>query len=615
MIKYSENKMFNVLRNFWLIMIVLIFSFPAFVEGQVMQKRDTLYQKIENYSTKRKSSKFLYRLIFRNVPDSIVVPNQIKNNNDQYQGKPIRNIHIESIDPLGYSKDFTKKKSQWYNELGNNLHVKSKNFAIRGYLLFKKGDAFNIQKAYESERLLRRMHFINRVNISVIDSSSVGDSIDIAVKVLDSWSLKPAFALSGKKIGLGITEENFLGMGHELSFLYRTDFTDRRNYRIASYSANNIYGTFINAKVSGEKDFDQNENVYFKADRPFFSPLTRWAGGFNLEYYKRNIKIPTDMSDNNFPEGIVKVQHQDIWAGYQFHIKKKNVDEITDNIGITARFQNMSYIESPDKIMDPANFFSSYHLGLLSVAYSQRKFSVERNIFQYELPEDIQSGKYASITSGVMKQHNEVFPYLGAAVGFGQFFKFGYFNYKAQIGSFIKEQKNYRSTIRLDGTYMTPLQDWKFARVRHYFAPTMVFGNQRSPSYRDRINMSSQNEFPVYDENYLGKDKMILRYQMQFFMNKSWKNFYYNPYFISALGWLTKDGQSFKNTKTNFKLGIGLMIYNPYLAFNRFQISFVYYPRVPFDNNTVLDFNNYKNHHFPMNQFMINKPEIVNYNF
>ena len=84
---------------------------------------------------------------------------------------------------------------------------------------------------------------------------------------------------------------------------------------------------------------------------------------------------------------------------------------------------------------------------------------------------------------------------------------------------------------------------------------------------------------------------------------------------MTALGWLSQDHQSLKNTKTNFKVGLGLMIYNPYWVFNRFQISFVYYPRVPFDNTTVLDFNNYKNHHFPMNNFMINKPEVLNYNF
>ena len=75
------------------------------------------------------------------------------------------------------------------------------------------------------------------------------------------------------------------------------------------------------------------------------------------------------------------------------------------------------------------------------------------------MPEDSQTGKFASLTAGAMKQYSVVYPYLGAAVGYGDFFKWGYFNYKAQIGSFIKEKKNYRTTSRLDGTYITTLHD------------------------------------------------------------------------------------------------------------------------------------------------------------
>ena len=80
-------------------MIGLLYITPAFIQGQEVTKRDSMYQKIEDYSKKRKASKFLYRLIFRNVPDSVVVPNHIKKTDEQYQGKPIRNIYIETIDP------------------------------------------------------------------------------------------------------------------------------------------------------------------------------------------------------------------------------------------------------------------------------------------------------------------------------------------------------------------------------------------------------------------------------------------------------------------------------------------------------------------------------------
>jgi hypothetical protein len=42
-------------------------------------------------------------------------------------------------------------------------------------------------------------------------------------------------------------------------------------------------------------------------------------------------------------------------------------------------------------------------------------------------------------------------------------------------------------------------------------------------------------------------------------------------------------------TNVNTKIGIGVLINNPFLVFNRIQVSFMYYPKVPFDNNSVFD--------------------------
>ena len=56
---------------------------------------------------------------------------------------------------------------------------------------FKEGRKDTMLRSYTNpERLLRRIPFINRVNISVSDTDSGKDSVDVVVKVLDSWSLK-----------------------------------------------------------------------------------------------------------------------------------------------------------------------------------------------------------------------------------------------------------------------------------------------------------------------------------------------------------------------------------------------------------------------------------------
>ena len=66
-------------------------------------------------------------------------------------------------------------------------------------------------------------------------------------------------------------------------------------------------------------------------------------------------------------------------------------------------------------------------------------------------------------------------------------------------------------------------------------------------------------------------------------------------------------------TNANTKIGIGVLINNPYLVFNRIQISFTYYPRVPFDNNSVFDFNSNRNNVMPLNSFGVDIPHFVNF--
>ncbi|OPG91900.1 hypothetical protein B2I21_34705, partial [Chryseobacterium mucoviscidosis] len=76
-------------------------------------------------------------------------------------------------------------------------------------------------------------------------------------------------------------------------------------------------------------------------------------------------------------------------------------------------------------------------------------------------------------------------------------------------------------------------------RARHFFSPTLALGNpQHNYSYRDRINLSAGDEFPVYSADYIGTKKLVLRYQLQLFVNKTWKNFHFSPYLTAAAGWL-----------------------------------------------------------------------------
>ncbi|WPO92828.1 hypothetical protein [Chryseobacterium sp. HR92] len=592
--------------------VILIFFLGGFFFLNAQEKKDSLYYKIEEFSDKRKVTKFIHRFIFRREPDSSSVKSRTeKLSQEAYNKKYIRKIRIETIDPFGYGSKDTKEKSRWYDWVADHLHANTRNSTVNNYLLFEEGEEYNAQKLYESERLLRAMPFVNRVNISVSDSTSSKDSIDVVVKVLDSWSLKPRISYSGSKLGLGVTEENVLGLGHTLDFLYRNDSKEKQDYLLGSYTTYNLLGTYINAQLLGERDFLRNERINFSLRRDFFSPLTRWAGGFTFEYFKRKVLLPTE-TDTTFPEVQIKVYSQDLWGGYQIPVSADPGERVSSNIAVIGRFQNYQYKDSPG--IDQYKYFSSYNSFLMSVGLIHRNFSVQRNIFQYDLPEDIAYGHSVNIIGGGLSRNKEVNPYVGISASYGTFTKLGYFTVKGQFGRFFNEDSQNRESFRVDGTYFTNLMDWKFAKARHFFSPTIALGNpQHNYSYKDRINLSSADEFPVYNSDYIGTKKLVLRYQLQLFINKTWKNFHFSPYLTTAVGWLGMPDDKLLKTKANTKIGIGVLINNPYLVFNRIQISFMYYPRVPFDNNSVFDFNSNRNNLLPMNNFATDVPHFVNF--
>lgn len=172
--------------------VTLILFLSSFFLLHAQEKKDSLYYKIEEFSDKRKITKFLHRFIFRREADSASVKSRTeKLLQDTYNKKYIRNIRIETIDPFGYDSKDRKEKLKWYDWFADHLHSTTRSSTVNNYLLFKEGEEYNAQKLYESERMLRTMPFINRVNISVSEDSSNKDSIDVVVKVLDSWSLKP----------------------------------------------------------------------------------------------------------------------------------------------------------------------------------------------------------------------------------------------------------------------------------------------------------------------------------------------------------------------------------------------------------------------------------------
>ena len=616
--------------------LFILFLFAgSFVLAQTKpEAKDSVpvYKKIETYSKKRKLTKTIYDLIFRSSHKESKKKIRVKKPQDYsiFQGKPIRNISIETLDPFGYSvEDTTKHAKNWLGNVGNKVHIKSNNVAIKNLLLFKKHDLLDTLQISESKRLMRSQKFIRSVKIDVKKVKGEPDSVDVKVRVLDSWSWVPQGSISTSKYNFHLKERNFLGFGHEFNNRLSNRFSDGRTAYSFDYIVPTIKNTYINTAIS----YQQNLEGYYKksinVEKNFLSSLTNWAGGIYLDSQFKQDSLP-DVSFE-FKNMNFKYSTQDMWMGHAFDIFKDiKYGSRTMNLITSLRFLNTNYTEKPELAYDAINYYADqvFYMGRIGVAL--REFEEDAYIFRDGIVEDVPVGFAASITSGIQKKNHNNRLYLGSNLAIAKYTKSGYFNGSIEVGTFFKSNKLEQTAISLELNYFTNLiplsSSWK---MRQFIKPQLFLGFNRFDAIGDRLNLNERavsigydiNEFrrhelasiPGYDADIYGSQKILLSLQTQFYSPWNVIGFRLNPYINITSGLMGRTINPDFNKKLYTSVGVGFIIRNDYLVFNSFQLSLSYYPTIPGQGYNVFKTNSFETHNFGFSPVEIGKPTTVWY--
>lgn len=606
----------------WCIAPVAAQNNPA-QKDSVKEKRDAMYKSIQDYSKRSKFTKFVHKLIFKPVKEKSPSNNrkkekqrtpEMQNNFQNVEGKIIRNIKIETLDPFGYSiSDTTRLPDNWLEKFGNRVHLKTKEFTIRNLLLFKKNERLDSLLVAESERLIRTQRYTRRVDITPIPIANSKDSVDIYVRVLDSWSLIPNGSASGTGTRLEVTERNFFGLGHEFENDFDKRFNTGETSYLARYRVPNIVNTYIDAEVIYQIWRSDNSLKSVGVQRQFFSPLTRWAGGVYLE--ERLVRDSLPDVEGVWAMHNRKSAAQDYWAGYSFKIFKGFTEEDrTTNLVTTGRYFNQSFKERPSAVYDSINFYSDEKLYLASVGVTSRKFVQDKYLFNYDIVEDIPIGKLYSVTFGRQDKNFEHRLYLGARYAFGNLYKWGYMSANAEVGSFLYDEELQQTVFRLDMLYFSNVRDWGNWRFRHFIKPVLVLGYNRMPIIKDQLNLNGNTGITGFDSRTtLGTKKLMLTFQTQSYSPWNLSGFRLNPFASFTMGVIGDDHHDLYKSRIYSKIGVGLLIYNDYLVFNSFQLSLAYFPSIPGQGTNILQTNTLKNDDILLPNYQIGKPVTVPY--
>ncbi len=525
-----------------------------------------------------------------------------------FEGKIIRDIKIETLDPFGNSIGDTITSSlNLLSRAGNRLHVKTFHRTIKNLLLVHKNQPFDSLRLKESERLVRSRSYITDVSFFVKEASPNSDSVDIFIRSLDSWSILPGGSASSSKIAMKLVDNNFMGLGHEFkNGLIWNYSTGDMAYR-TSYFIPNIRNTYVNSTLKYGTDEFGNFIKSFAVDRPFFSPLAKWAAGVMISQQFHKDSIWT----SNFMR--FKLNAQDYWAGYATRIFKDQSEYSRSTSLVSAvRFVRIRYLEKPMETLDTLRYYADENFYLASMAISTRQYVQDKYFFKFGITEDVPIGRVFSLTAGYQDKNNAGRFYAGARVSSGNYFPWGYLSSNIEYGTFFHASKAEQGVLSAGARYITGLMEigkWKF---RQFVKPQIILGIHRT-SY-DSLTINDGYGLDGFNSPQVsGISRILFTSQTQSYAPWNFIGFHFGPYATFSLAMVGNASGGLRSAKVYSLMGLGVLIKNESLVMNTFQLSLAYYPSIPGRGDHVFKINSFQVADFGFRDFEVGRPATVVY--
>jgi hypothetical protein len=403
-------------------------------------------------------------------------------------------------------------------------------------------------------------------------------------------------------------ENNFIGFGHGFQNEYTWNYSNGKKAYATNYSVPNIRNSYVSALLHYNIDENNNFSKSLTIDRPFYSPLARWAAGFIIAQQSQ-IDTFADAESNHMAQ-VLEFNTQDFWAGGAIKIFKGNSeDERTTNAIVAGRYLRIRYLEKPNETFDPLDRFSHQDLYLCGIGVSKRKYFKDNYIYNFGIVEDVPVGKVFGITGGFQLRNTIGRAYAGARLSFGDYNDWGYLSASLEYGTFFHGRNLEQGVFSVSANYFSDIfriGNWHF---RQFFKPQLTLGLNRFPY--DTLTINNENGIRGFGGAVGGTKKIVLTLQTQSY--SPWKvlGFRFGPFLNCSLGMLGNANSSFKNSHVYSQLGIGALIRNEYLVSTDFQLSNAYYPSIPGRGYNVIRPNSYRTADFGFNDFIFGKPQIA----
>jgi hypothetical protein len=378
----------------------------------------------------------------------------------------------------------------------------------------------------------------------------------------------------------------------------------------AYYFVPNIKNSYISVRLAYVIDEKKDYIKGFNIERPFFSPVARWAGGISVAQQKLTGWIYKNDTTRLYLQS--KANIQDYWAAAAWQVfKGRSVTERTTKLILSGRIFSTRFLEKPIEQPDIMEYYTSEKFFMSGLGISSRKYVKQSYIFRFGTPEDVPVGITYGIVGGYQIKNHERW-YWGLNHSWGNFFKWGYFGTHVEYGTFANASIPTQGALKFSMNYFSGLfsiGNWKF---RQFVKPELTIGFNRA-SY-DRLTLNDGYGLNGFNSDVLsGTHRFLLVIQTQSYAPWNLIGFRFGPFVNLSLGMLGNEISGFQHSRMYPQIGMGVLIRNDYLVVRNIQLSFAFYPSIPGNGNNVFKGNPFRTTDFGFPDFIIGKPKIVDF--
>jgi len=575
------------------------------------------YKKIKKVAFKYGFTRWAYNAVFVD-PEPIEYPitpthKEKKQINPylKYDKKIIRRIVITVLDPFGHTiNDTTVGKIDKIKTASNKLHIKTRHWVIRNRLLFKENDSINPLQLSETERLMRTAVFVNDAKIFITKTNNK-DSVDVNVIVIDKWAVfLPAELTSESSGNATFINDNLFGWGQQFRQYVSYSKPDILTYR-GLYNMDNFSNKFISSRINYEIN-RESQQVSLNIDRPFYSPLTKyaWSANFNNTWSKTSF---TDSIDSI--QRYVKLANlsYDLWLGRTIKLNKDiTIFNQSTNILVGVRHYKNIFLERPSFNIDTKKVNSTSAAIIANLGFAVQQYYKDNYIYRFGATEDVPEGLIAQLILGVQKpEFSNIRYYIGAEVARAKHFKFGYLTSTVSGGLFFNHTITNDITINYKLYYFSNLYKkgrWLFRQFLNY---SWVYGINKVN--KEFIILNNSELYGFNNQSLQGSTKMILNSETVAYMPYKLIGFRFAPVLQVGLGLVGDPSTKVYKSRLYQGYSIGVMLRNENLLNSTFQFSIGLYPFFPDGGNYQFIYNPVSSFTLRVRTFSVSRPEFVSY--